>query len=131
MPDVLKLVSVSVLAIHGCLAFSGYCICYCLQKIPWRIFFMVSSYLQSKSVFGFSGLFKYHWQKLILYSVHAFLLITLETSKVLIYGQKLSASFFLYRYNELQDPTYQYKIDIGHFMVRRNKCIWWYPSPKL
>ena len=22
------------------------------------------------------------------------------------------------RYNELQDPTYQYKIDIGHFMVR-------------
>ena len=22
------------------------------------------------------------------------------------------------RYNELEDPTYQYKIDIGHFMVR-------------
>ena len=25
---------------------------------------------------------------------------------------------FVFRYNELQDPTYQYKIDIGHFMVR-------------
>ena len=24
----------------------------------------------------------------------------------------------VFRYNELQDPTYQYKIDIGHFMVR-------------
>lgn len=31
--------------------------------------------------------------------------------------------FFLDRYNELQDPTYQYKIDIGHFMVRKHRML--------
>lgn len=38
--------------------------------------------------------------------------------RILIFWGKHENIVHFNRYNELEDPTYQYKIDIGHFMVR-------------